>query len=734
MKSMKSLSLSVVVPIVVAILGFLGLPTAESSAQILEQTKTVSVDLDLLLNHAREYPDLLPLILRNRDKALWLIEDPDGIGQTYSIALIDPPTVRFNPRRCMRVVTDTLLAIKLGGMNLGGDVLTTGQFDLLKQRATNEMRAAADQALGPQSPNWYWWDPLVAAAPEQGTLEATEATACLAVGYDWLRGSPLLNSIDRSRIRQALLKGLRRIEDFAALRFQPSQCEVSCKAAQTCSNSCWSNWNAVLNGTAIVTAVALENEVQGTDATLVQSVLDRAPITLQTYMRLFSYEPTDPSRDGSYPEGPTYLNYSLEYFALADAALAKRANTAAGFDFQGTGLQGAGKFAMYMLSPNSLMLKGAAGLAQGVAFNFADSSIGVLPSISMLSWLGRYHNQPKYSAAAQLLGKAALSKTVLRHTGSYTMDAYSVLWFTDTTEEWAPPETESVLFGELTGRGSLAILKRKVNNSLSLAGMLKGGMAAETPHGHMDVGEFILEANGRRWAFDLGLESYDAGNYFVLSNAFTPWRWTYLRANNFGHNVLTFGTSNQNTQALATVTLPTQPVSTQNYAVANLSKVYASKASAVRRLLALDGSGKFVVKDVIEGATIGSQVQWQLIYCRGINTGKNICYGETFDNPMTIQAPDAKVAFIQEEEANRTNCPNPRYLKADLVSPATATFLTERIVVPDIFIPATPDVPEHYFEQSESEAHSACYRLFTSFPITSASMTVEIHLTPLRRP
>jgi len=64
----------------------------------------------------------------------------------------------------------------------------------------------------------------------------------------------------------------------------------------------------------------------------------------------------------------------------------------------------------------------------------------------------------------------------------------------------------------------------------------------------MDAGSFILEANGVRWALDLGGEDYnkmraaklDLWNYSQNSN-----RWTTFRPGPESHNILRFNNARQ---------------------------------------------------------------------------------------------------------------------------------------------------------------------------------------------
>ncbi len=53
-------------------------------------------------------------------------------------------------------------------------------------------------------------------------------------------------------------------------------------------------------------------------------------------------------------------------------------------------------------------------------------------------------------------------------------------------------------------------------------------------HSHLDVGSFVLEAKGVRWAVDLGPGNYDLPKYFDE----TEGRWVYYRLRAEGHNTL----------------------------------------------------------------------------------------------------------------------------------------------------------------------------------------------------
>jgi len=62
-------------------------------------------------------------------------------------------------------------------------------------------------------------------------------------------------------------------------------------------------------------------------------------------------------------------------------------------------------------------------------------------------------------------------------------------------------------------------------------------------HGHLDIGSFVLDAKGLRWAVDLGPDNYNLPGYFGRA------RWRYFRLNTLSHNTIVIAGKLQNTAA-----------------------------------------------------------------------------------------------------------------------------------------------------------------------------------------
>src|SRR5690554_915329 len=89
------------------------------------------------------------------------------------------------------------------------------------------------------------------------------------------------------------------------------------------------------------------------------------------------------------------------------------------------------------------------------------------------------------------------------------------------------------------------------SNSLYLG--FKGG-SPSVNHGHMDIGSFVMEAEGVRWAIDMGSQSYESlesRGMSIFGRTQDAERWTILRLNNYIHNTLTVNGELQRVEGFA---------------------------------------------------------------------------------------------------------------------------------------------------------------------------------------
>jgi len=152
------------------------------------------------------------------------------------------------------------------------------------------------------------------------------------------------------------------------------------------------------------------------------------------------------------------------------------------------------------------------------------------------------------------------------------------------------------------------------------------GLKAGSPsasHGHMDIGSFVLDSDGVRWATDLGSEDYyriESRNMELWNRAQNSDRWTIFRLSNFGHNTLVIDNQLQVASADANIVEfsdhPDQP-----YSVADLTAVYSGHVASARRGVMLLPSREVLIQDQLTGLRPGSHVRWGMVTTGAPETG-----------------------------------------------------------------------------------------------------------------
>ncbi len=365
-------------------------------------------------------------------------------------------------------------------------------------------------------------------------LDTAEMTHALAIGYDWLYDA--LSPESRKTIRRAIVeKGL---EPARKVYLRPSGWH---KARH--------NWSQVCNGGIGIGALAVADE----EPELASWILSRAVESMRIPLREL-----DP--DGGWAEGPGYWHYAMSYTAYLLAAL----QTALGTDFGLSGMPGmaeTGLFRMHSIGPTRL------------TFNYADAGAGAGGAAEMF-YFARVFDRPVY---------AWHQRRIMR--GS---DALDLWWFDprgSDTDGFALPR--SAWFRNI----DVVFMRSSWDDPDALFVGFKGG-DNRANHSHLDLGTFVLDAVGERWAVDLGADEYNMPGYFGNK------RWTYYRLRTEGHNTLVIDGKNQETAAKAPiVAFGGRP--DRSFAVADLTGAYKGVAQSVRRGIALIDGREVLVQDEI---------------------------------------------------------------------------------------------------------------------------------------
>ncbi len=416
-------------------------------------------------------------------------------------------------------------------------------------------------------------------------LDTAEMAHAFAIGYDWLYGE--WSEEQRRILRDAMLQKA----VLPALKVYREK-------------GWWSqarhNWNQVCNGGIGMAALALLDEVPD----LCGETLNHALQSLQIPMREFA-------PDGAWGEGPGYWNYATFYNCIFLAAL----ETALGTDFglsKAIGFSETGLFPIYITGPT------------GRTFNFADGGDGTLRAPQMF-WLARKFNRPVYAWYARTFASP------------HPLD---LIWF---DERGKDPQSEGLPLDKYFRYVEVVSMRSSWNDKDAIFVGFKAG-DNKFNHSHLDIGTFVLDALGYRWAIDLGADDYNLPGFFGRE------RWTYYRLRAEGHNTIVINPSQEPDQDPRAEAKIVRFVSRPEkaFAVADLTPAYARHAEKAVRGVMLDRKGQFVlVQD--EVALKGQGEIWWFMH-----TTASVQVGD-----------DGKTAILQQGDAQ---------MKAILLSPENARF------------------------------------------------------------
>lgn len=395
-------------------------------------------------------------------------------------------------------------------------------------------------------------------------LDVAEMTMGVAIGYDWLYHD--LSATSLATIKNALLKkGL----------------EPSLIAKNNSWQKSSSNWNQVCNTSMSYGALAIYED----NPSLSSLIVDRAIETIQLPMQ--AYKP-----DGGYPEGYGYWNYGTGFNLLFLSALEK----IFGSDFNLSNIEG------FLKTPNYYQnMLGSSGFN----FNYSDTA----NSLSNLS--------PSMFWFAQRTNDLSLLFNEKQHLESKNMAKNKILpvimlWAKDIDfNQITPP---NLLTWVSQGANPVAMMRTSWVNPDGIYVGLKAG-SPSISHAHMDIGSFVMDAQGVRWASDLGMQSYyslESKGIKIGSMSQDSQRWTVYRLNNFSHNTLTFDGALQKANGYAAITSYSNEPNFMS-ATTNISNIYSNKVTSVKRGVAIVDTTHVVIKDEIEASDKATIVRWAMV-------------------------------------------------------------------------------------------------------------------------
>lgn len=385
-------------------------------------------------------------------------------------------------------------------------------------------------------------------------LDVAEMTAALGIGYDWLY--PFLDEHARALIREAIInKGLK-----------PSLGADSWSRATH-------NWNQVCNGGMAVGALAIAESEPALAAKILARAVNTVPLAMHEY-----------APDGAYPEGASYWGYGTTYNVILIAALESALGTDFGLTRQ-PGFLATADYWLHVFGPT------------GLSFNYSDAGTRPAKLSAAQFWFAARRRQPYLLFTEWRKGPAQLEGD--------RAEALLPLWLPTSLKN--PPEPPQLSW---TGHGTTPVAFHRSgwdDNAVYIA--IKGG-SPNTNHAHMDIGSFVVDADGSRWADDLGMQDYNS----LESKGINLWskgqdaeRWKIFRLSTAAHSVLMVNGASQRVDANAPIR------STKSgRTVVDLSPTYAGTLTNANRGIALLPDRTVLIQDELTAQSLAS-VRWAML-------------------------------------------------------------------------------------------------------------------------
>ncbi len=460
-------------------------------------------------------------------------------------------------------------------------------------------------------------------------LDVAEATMALALGYDWLydRLTPEARTeIGRAIVEQGLRPGL-----------DPKDRRNGWQRNDN-------NWNQVCFGGLTLGALAVAEHAPRESAELLKLARTGIAHGLKPYVP-----------DGVYPEGPSYWAFGTTYQVLMIAAL----ESALGTDWDLT------------RSPGFLPSGGAyvqtAG-PSGLAYNFSDGGekMGFEPAVF---WFARRTDDPGLLLFEQRQLASPRARELAVRGNRFA--PLAALWWPERQAE--APRLALDWHGE--GRNPIIVFRESWTSRNSAYLALKAG-SASLSHAHMDAGSFVYEADGVRWAIDLGMQNYESlesKKIDLWNKAQNSQRWTVYRLGPYAHNTLTIDGALHKVDAFASVTRFVT-AGARRFATLDLSPVFAGYAQSVHRGFAPQPDRGVLIQDELTGLRAGGSVRWQFVTRARVELNGATATLKLNGRTLTLRAlaPAGAVFAVAPAEppADGYNAPNPGVSLLTLTCPA----------------------------------------------------------------
>lgn len=473
-------------------------------------------------------------------------------------------------------------------------------------------------------------------------LDVAEMTMAAAIGYDWLYDN--LSSDSRAVIKEAILK---------------KGIEPSLDPKHNGWLKAEHNWNQVCNAGMTYGAMAIYED----HPELSKKIINRGIETIVHAM-------VDYGPDGAYPEGYGYWGYGTSFNVMFISAIEKLF----GKDFGLSAKPGFLKTAGYLENMTG---------PSGTPFNYSDagSDGGLQPA---MFWFAEKLNDPSLLWVER---NRLMNSDQKRFVNNRLLPAI-MLWSAGTGINNINAPKSTMWVGK--GKNPVALMRTSWKDSNAIYVGMKGG-SVSVNHGHMDIGSFVMEADGVRWAMDFGMQSYESlesKGIKLFGRTQDAQRWTVFRYTNLVHNTLTINDQHQRVQGYAPINASSSAPSFM-HAITNMTEVYKGSVAKANRGIAIVDQKYVIIRDEIEALDTVTTIRWTLLTPADVKiTGKNKAV-LTKDGKKLILQVETPATFTMKtwstDPPNSYDAPNPgtAMVGFELTIPANAKTAINVSLIPE---------------------------------------------------
>ncbi|MDR1282130.1 MAG: heparinase II/III-family protein [Opitutaceae bacterium] len=465
-------------------------------------------------------------------------------------------------------------------------------------------------------------------------LDTAELGPGVALAWSWLARD--LSDADSVAVRDGLRRNLL---DLAPRAYQPDGRGGLNWSAYGTNHKTTNNWNFVCNHAFVAAAFVLRDDAPQLSRLVFDGARRSLPLALRGY-----------APDGAWPESITYWSYGTSNLVktldiLQHPQTGAEGNTAL---LASPGLARTANYALRIFGTS------------GTCFNFGDG--GPVPDretpAATMTLLARHFNQPEIlpETRRRLAIKLRSPLTGYERTLPPGMAGRGLvstaIFFPEqpasaTLPPPLPPLPRATRF---RGDTELVILRAADATPDALWFAIKGGKNGLS-HSHLDLGSFVLDALGERWAIDPGPENYSLPRYWDYSQ--NGARWTYYRLNNRSHNTLTFADALQDATANAPVIAFDEKSDTPT-ATLDLTPVWPGFAQKITRTATLAADGQtLLLRDDIRSLRPGTPFVWRMLTRARVTLSPDARAATLSQNGKTlrIEIPSSAVSAVTNTAA-----------------------------------------------------------------------------------